>query len=282
MSIQNRAILVDLTMGKFTNKIEDKEAQQKLIEIYECDKKAISSKKVILSKPLKPILGVLSQCYTYHIKTTLPWEDRSWRLLPWIKFFDYSEEIRAFKDRLTMSLVELEKTYKDDILNDEPFLKGLQKVSDYPTFEYLARQFKIEMNIGPVNSSDDFRVECEADTLEEVKRSFEKRQEGLLVNITRDLCVRLAEPLKHLVTTLTDTSIKIYHKTLLSNIEDSTKLVASYNLTNDQEIVSIISKINKEILIYNIKTLKIDEPSRAQIIYNANNILRKLNEKADN
>lgn len=281
MSIQNRAILVDLTLGKFTNKVEDKEAQQKLVEIYQCDEKAISSKKTILSKPLKPILAILSQCYTHHIKTTLPWEDRSWRLLPWIKFFDYSEEIRAFKDRLTIALMELEKTYKSDIFNDEPFLKGLQKISDYPSYENLAKQFKIEMNVRPIESTDDFRIECENDTLKELKESFEERQNSLLENITKDLLGRLAEPLKHLVETLVDPSITIYHKSLLGNIESAAKLVSSYNLTNNQDITDIAQRINSRILTYHIKTLKIDDASKTQIIYNANEILLEINEKTN-
>lgn len=281
MSIQDAAILVDLTLGKFTNKVEDKEAQQKLVEIYECDSKAISSKKTILSKPLKPILAIFSQCYTYHIKTTLPWEDRSWRLLPYIKFFDYTEEIRSYKDQLTTSLIELEKTYQNDILNDEPFLKGLQKISDYPTFENLAKQFKIEMNVGPVASSEDFRIKCGNDTLDDLKKSFEERQNGLLDKITKDLYTRLTEPLVHLVTTLVDPSTKSYHKSLLTNIESAANLVASYNLTNDQNIIDIINKINKTVLTWDVKTLKVDAPSKEQIINQANDILLEINEKTN-
>ncbi len=135
------------------------------------------------------------------------------------------------------------------------------------------------MSFDPVPSSSDFRIECETDQLELVKKSFEEREKDRFSNIIKDLYIRLAEPLKHLVVTLTNPSIKIYHKSLLANIETNTNLVISYNITNNQDIVELSDKINKEILIFNIKTLKVDEPSKQQIIQNANEILLEINEK---
>lgn len=282
MSIQNRALLADLNLGKFTNKIQDKEAQQKIVDTYQCDKKAISSKKTILSQALKPLQSIISGCYNYHIKSTLPWEDRSWRLLPTIKFFDYTEEIRKFKDELTLALMELEKTYQEDIKNDEAYLKGLQKMSDYPTFESLSKQYRIELNFAPLPSSSDFRIECEADQLEQLKKNYEDREKSLLHNLAKDLYIRLSEPLKHLVETLVDPSIKIYHKSLLTNIENVIKLVASYNIIHDEKITEIIDEINKSILKYEIKTIKTDNQSKMDIISNTNQVLLQINENLNN
>ena len=279
--LSERAILVRVQecmngVFNFDNKARDYFAKS-----TNAEKEAFSvTKRKWPELALKGMRKEISSMRNLHRKMTLPWNDVGYRLLPNDKFFEFTSETVAIKDRFYAERALFKMNF------DEYVTMGIHNQGDfadpgaYPkTSDEVDNLFDLNVLLRPCPDSDDIRVDLPEDMLEDLKISINKQIEEDVYLAIKELWLRFYKSINHMVSRLNTGDPKHFHASLLDNIEDIIKIIPSYNLNNDKdleesrkEIEEVISKIKS------IDDLKDDERLRRNTVDQLSKLMNKFPE----
>ena len=145
---------------------------------------------------LRTLAGQIRQ---YFYKITLPWSDEGFRLLPSNFYFDLMERMREFEASFEQGVESFLAVYPQYVEQVRPELNGLFREEDYPSAAKLREKFGVRLEILPIPSGADFRVEMSAEEHARVSREIDANVRQSLTRGTEDLWKRLRDeaPLYH-------------------------------------------------------------------------------------
>ena len=103
------------------------------------------------------------QIRQHFYKITLPWSDEGFRLLPSNFYFGLMERMREFEASFEQGVESFLAVYPQYIDQVRPELNGLFREEDYPSAEKLRTKFGVRLEILPIPSGADFRVQMSAE-----------------------------------------------------------------------------------------------------------------------
>lgn len=275
--IQNDAMIVHLSISRWTARKYDKAVTQKVLMDYSAGEDVGRFNKALVAKSaLNAIDRAVTSARSYHYEQTLPWDDSGGRLLPMENFMQYTKDMRKFRenfDQAVKDFVENYPKYRDDA---EECLKDMFNPEDYPSANDIERKFYFGTSIDPVPHSADFRVKLQKKDKTRLEKELEDRVNARLQTATEDLYQRLSGVTRRFVDTLSNPDA-IFRDSLVDNAKELVNLLPRLNLTNNAELEGLRKEIASKLASCEPDNLRKVPEIRQKAVQDAEAILAKMN-----
>jgi hypothetical protein len=279
MSIQDKAVLVELSISVWTGQKIDRDATDKVVSDNRAERGAGQFKKNLMagSGKRKEIVDYAQECRNWHAKRTLPWADKGARILPLAMFLDYKTESNARKAKFNSLVDDFIADYPAHVAMAQQNLGALFDAADYPSADVVRSKFELRMVFSPIAESSDFRLTAHEDLIEELKQQYEeasdRRVEDAMAvtmerlhTMVRGMSEKLKEPEE-------DGVKKRYHDTLLTNAQEMVDMLIHLNITGDPKIEAARKALEATIAGADILDIKANPETREEIKENLDKML---------
>ena len=221
---------------------------------------------------LRTLAGQIRQ---YFYKITLPWSDEGFRLLPSNFYFDLMSRMREFEASFEQGVDSFLTVYPLYVDQVRPELNGLFRGEDYPSAEKLRSKFGIRLEILPIPSGGDFRVEMSAEEQARVSREIDASVRQSLTRGTEDLWKRLREVLSHMVDRLNEPDSR-FHGSLVTNVFDLVELLPRLNVNQDDDLNRFAEQVRQRLCNHSAQDLKKEDALRIATAGEAADIVSRI------
>lgn len=261
MSIQDKSILIDLSLASFSTTRTDVRVTGQVLNMTAAKSDSGRWVKKILPKDATSNITRLdSQIRKYHRTNTLPWSDKGARILPAANFDNYMENMRRLR-REREDLVDIfEKNFHLYLADARKSLGTQFDAANYPTAGEAAGQFDYALKATPVPHEGDFRCQLsDAAEMSELQDDLKKQVAAAERNAQLDLFHRIIEPLARMVEKLQDPDGK-FKDTLVGNIHEITDLIPALNVMDNPRLKQLHDNIKGQLGHYTPDILR-DSPT---------------------
>ncbi|MGA9060790.1 MAG: hypothetical protein WB341_03890, partial [Terracidiphilus sp.] len=173
--IQERAMLAAVHISIWTAVKHDRGVSRDVAERNGAPMSAGRYNKQLLrgADKLDELRTLAGQVRQYFYKITLPWTDEGYRLLPANLYFDLTARMREFEAQFEQGVEAFLAIYPQYIEQVRPELNGLFREEDYPKAEKLRRKFGVKLEVLPIPTGNDFRVQMSAEEQARVAREID-------------------------------------------------------------------------------------------------------------
>lgn len=276
-NVSARAMLVNVAISMWTGYKMDKKATKQVNDANKAGDKAGRYNKQLLPgcKVFEDLNKRSALARDVHYRQTLPWSDEGWRLLPSANFFEYSEAVRAQFRMLDALLAELVENY-DDLVNDaRKHFSGLGEmfdIRDYPKKHDLPDRFSWNIEIGPVPSANDIRVDLPKDTLSLIETQITDRVETATRQAMQEAWGRVHEAVARIHKAATG----IKRDNLFDHAKEVIDRVGRLNIGNDEHLDAFCKRIDRELTSITVDDLRKDERLQADTAQRAADIMKAM------
>ena len=204
--ITERAMLAAVHISIWTAVKHDRKVSRDVADQHGAHQSAGRYNKQLLrgADKLDELRTLAGQIRQHFYKITLPWSDKGFRLLPSNFYFDLMERMREFEAGFEQGVDSFLAVYPQYIDQVRPELNGLFREEDYPSVEKLRTKFGVKLEILPIPSGADFRVQMSAEEQARVSREIDANVRLSLARGTEDLWKRLREVVSRMVDRLNE------------------------------------------------------------------------------
>src|SRR3984957_19876382 len=190
--INERAMLAAVHISIWTAVKHDRKISRDVANQHGAHRDAGRYNKQLLrgADKLDDLRMLAGQIRQYFYKITLPWSDEGFRLLPSNFYFDLMARMREFEASFEQGVDGFLAVYPQYIDQVRPELNGLFREEDYPSSEKLRTKFGVKLEILPIPSGADFRVQMSAEEQARVSREIDANVRQSLARGTEDLWKR--------------------------------------------------------------------------------------------
>lgn len=277
MQINDKAILVKLSISMPGNTRKDKKMTGEVIAQHSMGEKSGRwVKQVYPDEALEPLSKVGNEARAKHYEMTLPWADEGFRILPTAIHFDYTAQMRKFRQEFcSIKDTHFLARYGEWVSWARQAHNGTFNESDYPGADKVASKIGFETEVQPVPSGDDFRVKFSADEMETIRAQVDSRVELAVKEAQTEVWNRLRAPVSAMVERLSDPEAK-FKDTLVSNLKDIVALVPALNLSGCPNLEQFRVEIARELSVLQPETLRTSTASRQEAARKADAILKRM------
>ncbi len=119
-----------------------------------------------------------------------------------------------------------------------PELNGLFREEDYPAADKLRKKFGVKLEVLPIPSGADFRVQMSAEEQARVSREIDANVRESLMRGTEDLWKRLREVVARMVDRLNEPESR-FHGSLVTNVLDLVEILPRLNVNGDTDLAAL-------------------------------------------
>ncbi|MGB6689606.1 MAG: hypothetical protein WBE76_17360 [Terracidiphilus sp.] len=156
-----------------------------------------------------------------------------------------------------------------------PELNGLFREEDYPAADKLRKKFGVKLEILPIPSGNDFRVQMSAEEQARVAREIDTNVRESLTRGTEDLWKRLREVVSHMVDRLNEPDSR-FHSTLVTNVLDMVEILPRLNVNGDTDLNRFAEQVKDRLCNYSAQDLKKHDLLRVTTAADAANIVAEM------
>lgn len=275
MNLNDRALLVQLSVSQWTARKYDKKATKEV-----ADANGTTTAAGRYNKSLLPMNDLLDNIHkkTTHIRqryydNTLPWGIDGTQMLPTSNYLQFMSDFRKERDEwniLVRNFVDHYDTLKEDA---KRILGGLYDPADYPSAVDIRQKFHMDMAVFPVPSAD-FRVSIASDELSRIQQDVERRVAEAQTNAMKDVWQRLFDRVKHMAEKLADPKA-IFRDSMVENAREICALLPRLNFTDDPNLEALRQQVEAS-LIKHPEALRNDPDLRRDTAAEAKAIMDKM------
>ena len=244
------AMLAQLRIESWRSTIKDARISIEVAERAGADQESGNYLKRLLPRhAMSDINRIASEAKKVFYLYTMPWDDRSWRLLPVKHYEDFNNKIDELSEkRLKAKNVFLEnyETYKKEA---KEMLGNLYCEEDYIPADEIADKITLSKRVFPIPDSDHFIVDLAENKHAEIKQQIEEEINLKIKNTVTSLYERIKKNLDLAVKRLNteDEYPVLFRSSLLTNLRDVADWVQELNITGDTGLQVLCEDI-KEIV----------------------------------
>jgi hypothetical protein len=276
LNLNSCGILVTLAISQWTARKLDRGVSDEV----EAQKGARSkgaarvNKNLLAGRPeLEEIAQIATKARNYVYDNTFPWTDSGQRLLPTLKLMEFDKTVRGYMAEFNAKVDGFISIYPSLITAQAMALGEMFKRDDFPSASEIAGKFSIGMDIEPVPTVGDFRVDVGNEALAELQASLTntnaKREAAMLADISK----RFGEHLSRMSDRLTsetdaktgDPKQKRFHDTLVSSAFELCSLVKSLPALAGHDIDRLATALEKALDGTTAQTLRDDFGKREDV-----------------
>lgn len=276
-ALTEKAMVLALSIGIWQGYRLDKQASAEITAAKGANSDAARVNKHLVAKEvLAPIVTASGAVRTHFYTHSLPWRDNGDRLMPRAKFTQFIEEhealVTTFKDEVERFLTE---KYPTAIEQAEFRMGDLFNRDDYPSASELRRRFYIDMDIHPVTTVDDFRVQIDEAHVDKVRAAMEVAAEKRVQMAQADVWRRLLEKVGNFAERLA-TPDAVFRDSLIGNIDDLVDMIPGLNVLDDPDIEAIRQQVKAKLSGHDAKDIRKDPALRQELAGEAKEIVDKM------
>jgi hypothetical protein len=275
--ITERAMLAAVHISIWTAVKHDRKISRDVASQHGAHRDAGRYNKQLLrgADKLDDLRTLAGQIRQYFYKITLPWSDEGFRLLPSNFYFDLMARMREFEASFEQGVDSFLAVYPQYIDQVRPELNGLFREEDYPTAEKLREKFGVKLEILPIPSGGDFRVQMSAEEQARVSREIDANVRQSLTRGTEDLWKRLREVVSHMVDRLNEPESR-FHASLVTNVVDLAEILPRLNVNGDADLNRFAEQIRQRLCNHSAQDLKKHDLLRVTAATDAANIVAQM------
>jgi hypothetical protein len=263
MQLNDRALLVQLTISTWTARKHDKKATRDTTVANNAADTAGRFNKHLLpqSDALKNVQQKAGQIRAYFYENTLPWGIDGVQLLPSKNYLNFVTEMRRLKGEFQYLVSMFLLGYPDQVRAAQQFLGGMYDAADYPHEDDIAGKFNIDMAAYPV-PTDDFRVNIDDDEMaqiqEDVRRRVMESQKKAMQDVWQRLYSRLQTTYEKLVQ-----PDAVFRDSLIENIHELCELLPRLNVDDDPNLEAMRQEVLTKVAAFSPDALRADKQVRS-------------------
>lgn len=273
MKLNDRALLVSLSISQWTARKLDKKATKEVADINRASTSAGRYNKSLL--PLNDMLanvhqktGVIREKFA---KNTLPWGIDGTRILPSANYLQFMQDFRKEKAEWQTLVTSFIDNYDYLVAEAKRWLGDLYDPNDYPTKENITNKFNMDMAILPVPSND-FRVALSSDELTRIQEDLESRMATVQQEAMNDCWHRLYKHVEHITEKLSDPK-NIFRDSMIENARETCDLLTRLNIAEDPNLEAMRQQVERKLLDHHPDTLRNDLDVRQDAAEEARKIM---------
>ena len=249
MSLREQAMLVTLSVSCWTNSIKDRKVSAEVERTHNARDAGRYNKTLVDKSHVDPLTSYAGQIRAYHYKMTLPWGNNGDRLLPAKLFMEYSAEMRSLSRKYDDLVTEFLKVYDTKLVQDaRARLGSMYNPEDYPTSAELRQKFGVRTDITPLSEGSDFRVDVGEAERARIRDEIDQKLAERQTKAQEDAWLRIKEAVSAVETRMLEEK-PIFRDTLITNMEEITKLLPGLNITNDPKVDEVCKIITQELIV---------------------------------
>ena len=275
--ITERAMLAAVHISIWTAVKHDRKVSRDVADQHGAHQSAGRYNKQLLrgADKLDDLRTLAGQIRQHFYKITLPWSDEGFRLLPSNFYFDLMERMREFEASFEQGVESFLTVYPQYIDQVRPELNGLFREEDYPSAEKLRTKFGVKLEILPIPSGADFRVQMSVEEQARVAREIDANVRLSLARGTEDLWKRLREVVSHMVDRLNEPESR-FHASLVTNVFDLVEILPRLNVQGDENLNRFAEQVKQRLCNYSAQDLKKHDLLRVTTAADAANIVAQM------
>lgn len=271
MNLNDRALLVQLSISQWTARKFDKKATQEI-----ANSNNVSSSVGRYNKSLLPMNDLLDNVHkktslirSKFYENTLPWGIEGTMMLPTSNYLAFMTDFRKEKSEWEYLVGKFIWEYPQLKARAKWSLGNMYNELDYPDVDTIKAKFKMDMAIFPVPATD-FRVSIASDELSRIQQDVEARVVEAQTQAMREVWTRLFERVKSMADKLSDPKA-IFRDSLVENTKEICALLPRLNFTDDPQLELMRKEVEAKLFkhpeaLRNDPDLRRDTASEAKAI----------------
>ena len=248
LNLNDRALLVQLSVSQWTARKFDKRATKSVADAFSTLKEAGRYNKALL--PMNDKLNAVHQKTTLirqkYYDNTLPWGIDGTQMLPTANYLNFTSDFRKEKGEWEWLVQDFIDHYDQLRQDAKRILGGLHNDADYPSASEIPKKFKIDMAVYPVPTSD-FRVSIGSDELARIQHDVERRVKDAEKMAMQEVWQRLFDRVKHMAEKLADPKA-IFRDSMVENARELCALLPKLNFTDNPELEQMRQQVEASLL----------------------------------
>ena len=173
-SLSSSAMLVELSISKWTASKKDKQASADLADQNGAKRSMARAYKTLLESPkLEALNSLVSRIYDANFGMTMDWAAKL-RLLTTANYMKHVQMMTAFQTEFDKAVEEFIDEYRWAVTQQQVSLGTLFNAADYPPEGEVRRKFGIRLAYSPVPEVGDWRVTLGSEAQDVLRQHYEK------------------------------------------------------------------------------------------------------------
>lgn len=275
--ITEKAMLAAVHISVWTAVKHDRKVSRQVADQHGAHQGAGRYNKQLLhgAEKLEELRTLAGQVRQYFYKVTLPWSDEGFRLLPANFYFELMARMREFEASFDAGVDAFLGVYPQYIEQVRPELNGLFREEDYPSQEKLRGKFGVKLEVLPIPTGADFRVQMSTEEQTRVSREIDEHVRESLMRGTEDLWKRLREVVVHMVDRLNEPESR-FHSSLVTNVLELVEILPGLNVGGDADLDRFAEQIRERLCNHSAQDLKKHDLLRVTTAAEAANIVAEM------
>ena len=283
--IQNQAVLVAVTITKWSNAKTDQDITQEVSLNKNAQDGMIRVRKsLIKSAVVKALSRIAGQIRNNVVnELTIPWGNGV-RLLPVELLDQFEREFEQHQDRWDENLRELGREYESSVSQAAKVLGDAFKASDYPSKDEILAKYSLSKKIMPLPDANDLRVALPQAKLDSMKADIEADITSSLEGAMQKVHERVAETLAHLIDKLSDFGVDaktgkatgVFRDSTVTNLTELAGILPSLNLTGDPKLTEVSNALLTQLRDLDPEKIRNSESHRNDVVSKAKDVADKL------
>lgn len=280
--LEKTAMLVKLNRHKFNHNAFDKELSAKLQKDMKAKgKNVIRVNKTIIGKEaIKPWSQVLNEAGKYFYQITIPWDDKSWRLLPVVKYKEFVKKFREFQNRFQTAVDAFILNLDNHIKEGMAELGSAARPEDYLDKQAAREQFLLKVEYETLKAGSDFRAQVTDEERKEIAAAIEaqnvakfaKAQESVFQRV-HTVAAKLSEKMKEAAPKGKKTPE--FRDSIIGNIKDLVDILPSLNVADDANLDKLKAELELDLASLDPEDLRECDRLRKDVAKKADDIADK-------
>ena len=275
--ITEKAMLAAVHISVWTAVKHDRKVSREVADQHGAHQGAGRYNKQLLhgAQKLEELRSLAGQIRHHFYKVTLPWSDEGFRLLPANFYFDLMARMREFEASFDAGVDAFLHVYPQYVEQVRPELNGLFREEDYPSPDKLKAKFGVKLEVLPIPTGADFRVQMSAEEQARISREIDASVRESLMRGTEDLWKRMRELVAHMVDRLNEPESR-FHGSLVTNVLDLVEILPRLNVSGDQDLNRFAEQIRQRLCNHSAQDLKKHDLLRVTTAADAANIVAEM------
>jgi hypothetical protein len=177
ITIASAAMIGNLNISSWEARIQDKATKEEVLATKGArSKRAASVSKHLFSEcpALDAIKALRGEAYLWFRRETMPWDDNGGRLITTRRYLQTMDQAAKYEQRFNALVNAFLGVYQTEI-SKQAFENGaLFDRSEYPSEDEVRAKFRFALNVSPVPTSGDFRVDIGHEAAKQLAEQYER------------------------------------------------------------------------------------------------------------
>lgn len=243
-------------------------------------------KTLMAADALEAINSITTAARAEHRARTVPWQYDGPGCITAEGYSAYVEAMAKHKAEFDVAVKTFLACYDSERAAAPANLGALYNEADYPSLADVAAKFSFETNADPLPRSEDFRVAgLEASHAASIKARIDANRIATLESARQEAWDRIVDRVEKMQKKLReykpaqskgDKAEGVFRDSLVTNVQELINVLPSLNVTNDEELTAIATRLQTELCAVTAADLRESDALREDVANKAEAVLKDV------